>query len=91
MIGAIKAAVVIAVRLPVEEPQTLIVEAGTDVIEDEVEQDCHTREMENIDDAFQLVRSRPELIDLQRLDTVPREESINLLEIAGEFGIIRGI
>src|SRR5262245_65612408 len=88
MIGAIKTAVVVAVWLPVEEPQALIVEARADVIEDKVEQHRHSGEMENVDDAFKLVRPRPQIIDFQRRNTLPRQESIGLLQIAGEFGII---
>src|SRR5262249_24604106 len=88
MIGAVKTTVVVAVGLPVEEPQALIVEARADVIENKVEKHRHSVEMENVNNAFKLVRPRPQVIDFQHRNTLPGQESIGLLQIAGELGTI---
>ena len=82
LVREIETAVVVAVRLPVVEPDALVVEPAAGVVVDDVEDHGDAVQMEQIDQRHQLLRLAIEIGGAKRRKPVPSEQPIRLIEVA---------
>ena len=89
LVGEIQTAVVVAVRLAVEELDRLVVEAGARMVEHQVEQHGDAVQMQDVDHAAELIGRGAQLIERQRRLVRAGEERVRLPQIAAQFAIVR--
>ena len=87
LVREIEAAVVVAERFSIEKIDALVAEVAAGVIEHDVEHHRQAFEVEDVDDAFQLIGAGAELIDRQRRGPAPREQRVRLLQVAAELAV----
>src|ERR1043166_1851689 len=91
LIGEIQAAIVVAGRLAVEEEQARVVESTAGMIEDEVKEHAESVEVQNVDDAFELVRPGQQLLTCNRRFAVRRQKRAGFGDVAAEIALGDGV